>query len=190
MLQFYSTLSTWNLKQGGKNLLSTRQRSLPSNPRRRRLLGAMGASPRAESAAGPGGAGSVPQRGAAAIPGREFGWDAPAVRPLCRAGAEGRCPLPSAPLPPRVLTGLVPSRDFPLPLKFKPLIFLAANPPPGEGRSLSPRPEGGAWRRPGATQPRRTHRPPRLINTGGDGTGRDGGGGRDRAGLEPPRRAE
>lgn len=46
-----------------------------------------------------------------------------------RAGTEGRCPAPSAPLPPRrVLTRLVPSRDFQLSLKFKVLIILAANP--------------------------------------------------------------
>ncbi|KAL2308322.1 hypothetical protein Nmel_001339, partial [Mimus melanotis] len=153
-------------------------------PPARRLLGLWMPARGQKARRGLGGA-----RGAAGIVGPESsaGTRRRLRRALCRAGAECRCRAPSAPLPSRrILTGLVPSRDFQLPLKFKSLIFLAPNPPPGKGRSLSPRPEGGA-RRPGATQPRRTHRPPRLINTG---TRRDGTARRRREGQGPgPRRA-
>lgn len=110
----------------------------------------MDARPRAERAPGPrrgdgAGRGRVPPAGSPrpSPPARRwwnsragaFGWDGPAaaagaLRALPgRAGAGGRCPAPlRCSCPRRVLTGLVPSRDFQLSLKFKPLIFLAANP--------------------------------------------------------------
>lgn len=93
---------------------------------------AVDAIPRAGRAAGPGGAGPCPRAAPARAPSAALvNSRAGGCGGSCQAGprlkAGVRLPL-HRPRPRRVLTGLVPSRDVQLSLKFKSLIFLAANP--------------------------------------------------------------